>query len=446
MNTPSRTLVNWIALGLIVLFIWILLAAIIAPRLRGSASGAGDLDLSATPDLEANATTTALYAPTPTALFWALPSGAVFTTEQVGQIPAGTRVVVQNVNYTPDGWVYSIATLDYSKAADARENQLSLDPAFDVSAPTAAPRFADPAYWSQCYPLMLTEDISADPAVSSKMTIPAGTRVTISSYTGMPMYVEGHGYTYSYSVVVQPDAGWSSAGSSMNIYKSGFAYEYQLAPADDVTIIEGAPTPTSPYEIGVYGYAFVTTKDIGDIPAGTNVGIGSAYYACDHWVYSISTSDGRYAEAHQDWITYDPAFTPGPTPTYPSASPTPTAIGQDATYPATWTPTPSLNYPSLDPRFVALSGIYNCSGTENGMLAGAGQLAIAENGYFSYTDYYPRDPIAGYLVWLSDTEMDVLEDVELLSITVIDQSTLSVAVIEGSLTHSDEGRLSCTRS
>src|SRR5688572_1300553 len=103
LKTPSRTLVNWIALGLIVLFVWILLAAILAPRLRDTAAGAGD-DVTGTP-IAADTTATALYAPTPTARYWSLPGGALITTEQVGDIPAGARISVMHASFTPDGWV-----------------------------------------------------------------------------------------------------------------------------------------------------------------------------------------------------------------------------------------------------------------------------------------------------------------------------------------------------
>jgi hypothetical protein len=78
------------------------------------------------------------------------------------------------------------------------------------------------------------------------------------------------------------------------------------------------------------------------------------------------------------------------------------------------------------------------------MLAGSGTLNVFADGTFEYVDYYPRDPVVGHLAWITDQELDVLEELGLLSIYVFDETTLTARVTQGAFTHTDEGRLTCT--
>jgi uncharacterized protein YgiM (DUF1202 family) len=78
-----------------------------------------------------------------------------------------------------------------------------------------------------------------------------------------------------------------------------------------------AATPTSRYlSPWPGGYVFVTTMQVGNIPANTQVGIGSAYYDGSGWIYQIISPDGTAADARENQITWAPGVTPGaPTPT-----------------------------------------------------------------------------------------------------------------------------------
>jgi hypothetical protein len=57
--------------------------------------------------------------------------------------------------------------------------------------------------------------------------------------------------------------------------------------------------------MGEAGY--ITLEQIGNIPAGTLVRLGSGYYDCGEWVFSISTEDGLlFEEARENQIAPAP--------------------------------------------------------------------------------------------------------------------------------------------
>lgn len=87
-------------------------------------------------------------------------------------------------------------------------------------------------------------------------------------------------------------------------------------------------TPTAAYggSIGMSGYNLMTTEQVGAIPAGTRVRIGSAYFTGTEWMYQISTQDEQTtAEAREAQLAYAPPDV-APTETPPDTPvPTPTA-------------------------------------------------------------------------------------------------------------------------
>jgi hypothetical protein len=94
--------------------------------------------------------------------------------------------------------------------------------------------------------------------------------------------------------------------------------------------------------------------------------------------------------------------------------------------------------------FATVLGNYDCFGTSWGMRAGSGTLVIYGDGSFFYIDLSSRTDVTGTLEWGSDTELEVVEDIDILSITILDEDALSVTVTEGAFTHSNQGRLTCT--
>ena len=76
------------------------------------------------------------------------------------------------------------------------------------------------------------------------------------------------------------------------------------------------PIPAFQQYIGM-GYFFVTTEQIGEIPADSLVRIGSAQLNNEEWIYNIANEgDTLFADARESQLTYAPYVTPGaPTPT-----------------------------------------------------------------------------------------------------------------------------------
>lgn len=127
--------------------------------------------------------------------------------------------------------------------------------------------------------------------------IPANTPVRIIS-----AYYDGRQWMYE---VMAKD------GQTM-----GVARESQLTVAPGVT--PGAATPTAVFggALGMGFYAAVTTQVVGDIPAGTPVRVGSAWYNGIEWIYNITDATGRENTASESQLAVAPDYTPGmPTPT-----------------------------------------------------------------------------------------------------------------------------------
>jgi hypothetical protein len=126
---------------------------------------------------------------------------------------------------------------------------------------------------------------------------PAGTRVRISHATY-------NGAQWIYTIIAQDEI------------NAADAYEWQIAYAPDVT---PGPTPTAVYGswIGSGGY-LRTTEQVGAIPAGARVRIGSAWFDGFDWVYQVVAEDGyTTAEVRTYQLAYDtlPVYTPTLLPT-----------------------------------------------------------------------------------------------------------------------------------
>ena len=74
-------------------------------------------------------------------------------------------------------------------------------------------------------------------------------------------------------------------------------------------------SPTSRFLGAGGGYIYVTLRQVGGIPANTQVSIGSAYFDGSGWVYQIGTREGKGAEARDADLAFAPGITPfAPTP------------------------------------------------------------------------------------------------------------------------------------
>ncbi|MEO8610240.1 MAG: SH3 domain-containing protein [Chloroflexota bacterium] len=128
--------------------------------------------------------------------------------------------------------------------------------------------------------------------------IPANTRVRINS-------AQFDGTQWLYDVIAKDGQ------------TRGLAYDYQLTYVPGVT--PGAATPTAIFgsSIGTGFYSAVTTQPIGDIPAGTKVHIGSAWFNGDEWIYQIQDDNGHASDsARESQLSIAPGYEPGmPTPT-----------------------------------------------------------------------------------------------------------------------------------
>jgi hypothetical protein len=210
-------------------------------------------------------------------------SGFRFVTiEQVGDIPAGTLVLIGEVIMRDNEWLYVIFTED-NRRAEARDWQLDY-------APYVTPGFVPTAmFWSELgmgvMRVITLEDVGL---------IPAGTKVRVSSATF-------NGREWVYTIVMDDERTFADAR------------EAQLAWAPDE--IPGAPTPTAGLQGVGMGYRYVTTEQVGDIPAGTEVAISMMWIRANVWVYDIVTESGIHAEAFESQLRLSPDITPGPTPT-----------------------------------------------------------------------------------------------------------------------------------
>lgn len=206
----------------------------------------------------------------------------LITLEQVGNIPAGTHVKVRGILAGDGRRLYRIVAQDET-TAEAREDQLEMAPGV-TPIPTPTIAFID-ALGRGGYPLITLEQVGS---------IPAGTRVMTGG-----VWFDGINTVYQ---IVTPDG------------LTAEAREYQLTLAPGVTL---GPTPTAAFG-GVLAsswYGLVTLEQVGSIPSGTRVRIGSLWFDGTFTMYQITAQDGSTAEAREDQLTFAPGFTPGPTPT-----------------------------------------------------------------------------------------------------------------------------------
>jgi hypothetical protein len=174
---------------------------------------------------------------------------------------------------------------------------------------------------------MTTEDIPLEQTIGGVSFIPAGT--VVSAYPSHMTYVEGTSALWYYQIT--PIDLMNNPPDDSVGYYSAIAREDQLTPVPDATpgpsydALEGSEFSR---EIGM-GPRFVTLEDVGDIPAGTLVGISTGQPGCTAWNFQIVTEDYSLIEwATPDQLEYAPGVTPGATPVEPWPSPT-------------WVPTPA---------------------------------------------------------------------------------------------------------
>jgi len=206
-----------------------------------------------------------------------------------GALYPGTSFQV--IGESDTGW-YQIVTLDGYTAGRVPGDLVFLDTESCRTAPVppALTPFPTLIYGESIgmgYMLITTEPIG---------DMPAGARVRIS-------HARFDGSQWQYYVVAEDEQtmAWASAS--------------QLTYAPDVT---PGPTPTALYgsSIGM-GYALITTEQVGSIPAGTRVRIGSAWFDGTDWVDNIVTEDGQTtAEARQSQLAYAPPTTATSTPLF----------------------------------------------------------------------------------------------------------------------------------
>lgn len=219
--------------------------------------------------------------PTPTAHFNSsigVSGYPLITTEQVGVIPANTRVRVSSAYLGMEGWIYTVVMVDEKTAADAKESQLAYAPGIEPG-PTPTAQFGA----ASGYQLVTTTQIGP---------IPPNTRVQI---VGMRLGIDGWIYT-----IMLPDGKTTTE-----------ATDAQLAYGPGVT---PGVTPTARFG-GSAGYQLMTTEPVSEIPANTRVQITSMRLGIDGWLYTIVAPDGKtFAEATDSQLAYVPGATPGATP------------------------------------------------------------------------------------------------------------------------------------
>ncbi|MBZ0289343.1 MAG: hypothetical protein K8I30_17110, partial [Anaerolineae bacterium] len=188
---------------------------------------------------------------TPTA---GIPYGAwnsAIMRQEFGGIAANTPVRITAAYFDGTQWLYAVQTLDGVSQVYVPESSLIIYAAPDAT-PTA---IFDLALRSGGYDLMTTEQVG---------DIPANALVRINS-------AQFDGSRWSYDVLAKDGQ------------TRGLAYDYQLRYAPGVT--PGAATPTAIFgsALGMGIYSAVTKQPIGDIPAGTRVRVGSAWYNGVEW-------------------------------------------------------------------------------------------------------------------------------------------------------------------
>jgi hypothetical protein len=292
-------------------------------------------------------------APTPTMRFSSDTSGVYrfMTTVDVGDIPANTRVRVQETRWENNVWVYVIVTEDERQTAEATDGQL-------VEAPASMPNANFSSDIANGFRFVTTESVG---------NIPTGTLVTIGEaimrnnewiyviFTEDNRRAEAHDWQLEYAPFVTPgfvptamfqselgmgtervitleQIGVIPAGTKVRISTATFdgrEWVYTIVMDDDRTFADaresqlrwapnetpGAPTPTAGLQGAGMGYRYVTTEQVGDIPAGTSVAVSMMWMRENVWVYGIVTESGLYGEAHESQLRLSPDITPGPTPT-----------------------------------------------------------------------------------------------------------------------------------
>ncbi len=125
-------------------------------------------------------------------------------------------------------------------------------------------------------------------------SIPAGTTVMVST----TMF---DGTEYIYDIMTADGRYEKARDSQLVISKTGGSLPF---PTPTPYVYAATPTAFFSNEIGMNGYHVVTTTKVGDIPAGTEVTLGSAMYNGEYWTYNIVTKDGKSAEAKQSELAY----------------------------------------------------------------------------------------------------------------------------------------------
>lgn len=281
---------------------------------------AGVVLLVVTPHIFA-ATATPPY-PTSTPIYdrltwdWSLP---LYTVDTVGSIPVNSFVYIQDMNYdySMNDWHYTVHTADGQGQGEAWTWQIVPPPPPPQPTATNFP-FSDAI--GMGYLLITTESVGV---------IPANSRVRIN----YPI-LDNDGWLYS---IVAEDTEATAT-----------AHYWQLTYAPDVT---PGMTPTSPFNgiIGIQQYGIVTKVQIGDIPPGALVSVGSGQFNGHEWSYSIISRDGVAADnALQSQLApASPAPLdvpiPSSTPTdLPTAGATPVELLPSSQEPGpTLTPTPT---------------------------------------------------------------------------------------------------------
>ncbi len=214
----------------------------------------------------------------------------LITTEQVGAIPANTRVRISHAWFDGVGWWYYIVAEDDTTAAEAREWQLTYAPGV-TPGPMPTPVFSGSI--GMGYLLVTTQQVG---------TMPANTRVRISH-----AWFDSVGWWY---YIVAEDETTTAE-----------AREWQLTYAPDVT---PGPTPTAMY-MSSSGASFnlVTLVTVGAIPAHSRVIITGGHFTGHDWEYTVMTTGGVTGEVMQSQLALLP-----PTPTPTPGGPTPTNVFQ----------------------------------------------------------------------------------------------------------------------
>jgi hypothetical protein len=280
---------------------------------------------------------------------------SMITLEQVGQIPAGTRVRLSTAQWNGSTWIYTIATQNDQLYAEAREDQIDYMPGV-TPGPTATSPF-DGAYGYAMITLVQVGDIPANTLVgfgSSWYDRVDGWYYTISTREGVyatanedqlafapgvtpgwsPTAVFGGDAAGGYPLLTLTQVGNIPANTRVRIstyqYDSLKGWIYTIMAQDGVTTAEAkenqityapgyipGPTPVSPYLLN-NGFSLMLLENVGSIRSGEPVQITSGQYiALEGWRYTVSTQDGRYEEVDESLLTSLNGNGPTPTPVCP---------------------------------------------------------------------------------------------------------------------------------